>query len=42
MYVNPFWFGFGCGVVATIIFIIIVAAIYSMKCGKNEATKEVE
>ncbi len=35
MYVNPFWFGFGCGVVATIISIIVVAIIYSMKGGKK-------
>lgn len=35
MYVNPFYFGFGCGVVATIIFIIVVVIIYSMKGGKK-------
>lgn len=27
MYVNPFWFGFGVGVCATIIAIFIIAAI---------------
>ena len=35
MFFNPFWFGFGCGVVATIISIIVVAIIYSMKGGKK-------
>lgn len=35
MYVNPFWFGFVCGVVATIGFIIVSAIIYSMKGGKK-------
>lgn len=35
MYVNPFWFGFGCGVIATIIFIIVLTVIYSMKGGKK-------
>ncbi len=35
MYVNPFWFGFGSGVVATIISIIVAAIIYSTKGGKK-------
>lgn len=35
MYVNPFWFGFFCGVGATIVFIIVVAIIYSVKGGKK-------
>lgn len=35
MYVNPFWFGFGSGVVATIVFIIVVAVISTMKGGKK-------
>lgn len=35
MYVNPFWFGFGCGVATTIIFIIMVAIIYGMRGGKK-------
>ena len=33
MYVDPF--GFGCGVVATIIFIVVVAVISTMKGGKK-------
>lgn len=35
MIVNPFWFGFGCGVIATIIFIVIFAVIISTKGGKK-------
>lgn len=35
MYVDPFWLGFGCGVVATIIFFVVVAVISTMKGGKK-------
>lgn len=35
MYVNPFWFGFFCGVGATIVFIIVAAIIYGMTGGKK-------
>lgn len=35
MYVNPFWFGFFCGIGATIIF-IIVAAIICSAVGKKK------
>lgn len=31
MYVNPFWFGFGCGIGATCVFIIVAAIIYSIR-----------
>lgn len=35
MYVNPFWFGFGCGIVAMIVFVIVVAIICNVKGGKK-------
>lgn len=35
MYVNPFLFGFGCGVASTVVFTIMVAIIYSMIGGKK-------
>lgn len=35
MYVNPFWFGFGCGVAVIIIFIITMAIVYNVKGEKK-------
>lgn len=35
MCVNPFWFGFGCGVVAMIVFVIVAAIIFNVKGGKK-------
>lgn len=35
MYVNPFWFGFGCGVASVIILIILLAIIYGSKGGQK-------
>ncbi len=35
MYVNPFWFGFGSGVVATIVCIVVAAVISAVKGGKK-------